>query len=184
MQIKVELDGSLHGCCGSAFSTGDTIRWVLGQLRSPNGEISFQLDDHEQLSTSGVPVAPVTARVLAIEYVDRRYVSAVGDPRQMIPADEPPAVTAVVSVPEGADFDHDAILVYLDVADEELLPRVHDWNPQADFEMTDELDRLEELRSWSFRASNLRQKLVELLESLKGTYGNVATIRFDQLGNA
>lgn len=184
MQIKVNIEGWAHACCGAAFSTGDTIQWVMARLRSPQGEVRFELDDHDQLSDSGVPVSSVTARVASIELVDRDYVPAIGDPRQMIVSQAPARITEVTHIPAGTDFDHDSIIVTLDVFDPASLPPVHEWNPRTEVDVPDEFEQLHSVQIASYQESELREHLAKLLQRLTKTYATVASVRFDQLGNA
>ncbi|HAY43851.1 MAG TPA: hypothetical protein DCY59_10015 [Micrococcaceae bacterium] len=184
MQIKVKIDGWTHACCGSAFSTGDTVEWVMAQLRSPRGEVRFELDDHDQLRDSDVPVNSVRARIVSIELVDRDYVPAIGDPRQMIASEAPARIMEVTHVHAGTDFDHDSIIVSLEVLDRASLPPVHEWNPQTAADVPDEFEQLQSIRIAMYQKSELRQQLANLLERLARTYETVASVRFDQLGNA
>jgi len=184
MQSKAQIDGCAPAGCGPAFSTGDTVEWVMAQLRSRRGEVSVELGDHDQLSDSGVPVSSVTARIVSIELVDRHYVAAIGDPRQMIASEEPARITEVIHIPAGTDFDHDSIIVCLDVLDPASLPPVHEWDPQMEFEVPDEIEQQRSARTASYQESELREQFAKLLERLTKTYETVASVRFDQLGNA
>ncbi|HJX79678.1 DUF6578 domain-containing protein [Glutamicibacter sp.] len=184
MQIKVNIEGWAHACCGQAFSVGDTIKWEMAQLRSAQGDVRFELNDHDELSASGVPVSLVAARVVSIEFADRDYVAAIGDPHEMVESGQPAKITKASHVPAGTDFAHSAIIVALQVHDPESLPPVHDWDPQADFGENEEFERLEAARIDIYRKSELREELVGLIEQLARNYGIVARARFDDLGNA
>ncbi|MGJ3403148.1 hypothetical protein [Glutamicibacter sp. Je.9.36] len=126
MQITVEIYGALHACCHSAFSVGDHVRWQLAQVRNGRGEISFELDDHGTFDGTGVPVAAVAARVVRIQYRDHGRAAKAGGL-----ADDPVPVVDTLHVPEGTDFDHDWIVVGLEIADPKSLPPLADWDEGA-----------------------------------------------------
>ncbi|MGH3651375.1 hypothetical protein [Glutamicibacter sp.] len=131
MQITVEIYGALHACCHPAFSVGDQVSWQLAQVRNGRGEISFELDDHGTFDGTGVPVAAVAARVVRIQYRDHEPAAKTGAPRGLADGPVPAAVVDTLHVPEGTDFDHDWIVVGLEVADPKSLPPLADWDEGA-----------------------------------------------------
>ncbi|MGN0127419.1 DUF6578 domain-containing protein, partial [Glutamicibacter soli] len=130
MQIELEIHGALHACCHPGFEVGQQVQWEIARLRHPDGTVVYELNDHDVLSESGVPVAAVDGTVTEIHYIDRHYEPAIGDPVQLLPTGEPARITPTTSVPAGTDFDHDLIHVTLKLQDPGQLPEICDWDPQ------------------------------------------------------
>ncbi|WP_461635013.1 hypothetical protein, partial [Glutamicibacter soli] len=59
MQIELEIHGALHACCHPGFEVGQQVQWEIARLRHPDGTVVYELNDHDVLSDSGVPVAAV-----------------------------------------------------------------------------------------------------------------------------
>lgn len=117
MLITVEIYGGLHACCHAAFSVGDEVSWELAQVRNDSGEVKFELNDHDTFEGTGVPVALVDAKVIAITYRDK-------------PDGGAEIYTETEHVPAGTDFDHAWIITTLEVAGSSLPPETY-WDPES-----------------------------------------------------
>ena len=180
MQIELDIHGALHACCHPGFAVGEKVRWEIARLRHPDGTMACELNDHDTLSESGVPVSWVYGTVVDIHYIDHHYEPAIGDPGQLLPAGEPARITPTTSVPAGTDFNHDLIHVTLELQDPEQLPQICDWDPQldcpADPGVRDDAARAQ------FALSSASVHLRELAEDLAQRYAHLALVRSDGLG--
>lgn len=182
MQIELEIHGALHACCHPGFEVGQQVQWEIARLRHPDGTVVYELNDHDVLSDSGVPVAGVHGTVKEIHYIDRRYEPAIGDPVQLLPTGEPARITPTTSVPAGTDFDHDLIHVTLKLQDPGQMPEICDWDPQL--ECPAEPGAREGVARAQFELSDAAVQLRELAEELAQRYGHLADARIDATGLA
>lgn len=180
MQIELEIYGALHACCHPGFEVGQQVQWEIARLRHPDGTVVYELNDHDTLSESGVPVAAVDGTVTEIHYIDRRYEPAIGDPVQLLPTGEPARITSTTSVPAGTDFDHDLIHVTLKLQDPGQLPDICDWDPQL--ECPAEPGVREDAARAQFELSNAAVQLRELAADVAQRYCHVAKVRIDAAG--
>ena len=182
MQIELEIHGALHACCHPGFEVGEQVQWEIARLRHPDGTVVCELNDHDTLGESGVPVAAVDCTVTEIHYIDRHYEPAIGDPVQLLPTGEPDRITPTTSVPAGTDFDHDLIHVTVELQDPGQLPEICDWDPQLDCPA--EPGAREGAARAQFELSSAAVHLREFAQELVQRYGHLADARIDATGQA
>ncbi|ALD64103.1 hypothetical protein AFL94_09405 [Arthrobacter sp. LS16] len=180
MQIELDIHGALHACCHPGFSVGQKVHWEIARLRHPEGTVVYELNDHDTLSESGVPVASVHGTVTEIHYIDHHYEPAIGDPGQLLPTGEPARITPTTSVPAGTDFEHDLIHVTLELQDPNHLPQICDWDPRLDCPADPGLR--EDTARAQFELSSPAAHLRELAQELDQRYGHLADARIDATG--